>query len=195
LILSITNNSFCLQHSILQLPVSSIAYPPSGIGDLSLFWLSCLYPSEFLFPKTFILLGFELFWPWAYLMKVIQVLIPNIAYYMFLTPTLHNICPCLQPGTLKVPVCNTKCYKFHSTAIQISFIRHQLLEVHFNNSIPHPHLQVSVATMNTECGILLLLDLKQLLVVEKNIGKVQVYHKCRITIVPHCKYCKLLIYQ
>ena len=45
---------------------------PSSIDDLSQFWLFCLSPLVFLLAKTIKLFGFQVFWVWAYLMKVIQ---------------------------------------------------------------------------------------------------------------------------
>ena len=51
--------------------VTIITTPPSGIGDLSLFWQSCLNPLLYLLQKLFKLFGFTTFRPWVYLMKVI----------------------------------------------------------------------------------------------------------------------------
>jgi len=58
------NNAIINKNRIHPLGIGDLSRfsPPSGIGDRSLFWLSCLGPLGYLLPKTFTLFGFPMFW-------------------------------------------------------------------------------------------------------------------------------------
>jgi len=67
--------------------------PPSGMGDLSRFWLSCLGLFVFLLPKTFKLFGFQIFWLertwWRLFQK--RVLRTKFDIYVFITNNLLSV--------------------------------------------------------------------------------------------------------
>jgi len=50
----------------------SLGQSPTGIGNLSRCWLSCLGPLVYLLPETFNLFSFPIFWLWTYLVKIVS---------------------------------------------------------------------------------------------------------------------------